>query len=119
MAKPKQAIDDLFNPKLSIEEALDLHFSPGFRQRINGSWIDRSSFLAGIVQFRESIEQAGITVLDEFEDGARYAERHVTDLLKCDGERVLQEVSVFARLDPDGRFAQIEETTLLLGKESH
>ncbi|CAN7300480.1 hypothetical protein [Caballeronia sp. LjRoot31] len=49
-------------------------------------------------------------------DADRYAERHVVDLIKRDGERILQEVYLFAERDPDGRFARIEETTLMLEK---
>ena len=53
-------------------------------------------------------------VLDELGDAGHYAERHVIDLVMRDGERVRQEVYVFAARDPDGRFARIEETTLTL-----
>ena len=42
-------------------------------------------------------------------------ERHVVELLKHDGERVVHEVYLFAQRDPDGRFNRIEETTLKLG----
>ncbi len=110
----KQAIDDLFDPQLSVEEALDRHFSPLFRQRVNGSWQDRSAFLAGIASFRGAVERATVTVLDELVDGDRYAERHVVDLRKRDGSRMLQEVYVFAQRDVDGRFVRIEEVALPL-----
>ena len=70
--------------------------------------------MARIVALREIVKHATITVLDELVDGECYAERHVVDLLKHDGERIHQEVYLFAERDPDGRFARIEETTLLL-----
>lgn len=114
MSTLKKAIDDLFDPELSAEEALNRHFSSSFRQRVNGSWGDRSTFLAGIVLLREVVEHTTVTVLNEFVDGDRYAERHVVDLRKRDGTRILQEVYVFAQRDSDGRFVRIEETTLPL-----
>lgn len=117
MPSLKQAINDLFDPQMSAEEALDRHFAPSFRQRINGQWIDRAAFLAGIVQSRAVVEHATVTVLEEFEDGARYAERHAIQLVKHDGERIVQEVSVFAQRAPDGRFTRIEETTLMLATQ--
>jgi hypothetical protein len=110
----KQAIDDLFDHRLAAEEALDRHFSGSFRQRVNGDWLDRSAFLAGIIRFREIVESATVTVLDEFVDGDRYAERHVVDLRKRDGSRIRQEVYVFARRDADSRFVCIEEMSLPL-----
>jgi hypothetical protein len=110
----KQAIDDLFDPHLLAEEALDRHFSRSFRQRVNGSWHDRAAFLAGIVSLREVVEQATVTVLNEFVDGDRYAERHVVNLSKRDGTRIKQEVYVFAQRDADGRFVRIEEMSLPL-----
>lgn len=110
----KQAIDDLFDPRLAAEEALDHHFSVSFRQRVNGDWLDRPTFLAGIIRFREVVESATVTVLDEFVDGDRYAERHVVDLRKRGGSRIRQEVYVFAQRDADGRFACIEEMSLPL-----
>jgi hypothetical protein len=111
----KDAINDMFNnPQLTAEEAVERHFDPSFRQRVNGNWDDRSAFLARIVLFREIVEHATITVLDEFSDGDRYAERHVIDLAMRDGERIRQEVYLFAERGPDGRFSRIEEATLRL-----
>lgn len=110
----KQAIDDLFDSQLPAEEALNRHFSRSFRQRVNGSWIDRFAFLAGIVSLRELVEHTTVTVLNEFVDGDRYAERHVVDLRKRDGTRIKQEVYVFAQRDSDGRFVRIEEMSLPL-----
>jgi hypothetical protein len=60
------------------------------------------------------VESAAVTVLDEFVDGDRYAERHVVDLRKRDGSRIRQEVYAFAQCDADGRFACIEEMSLPL-----
>jgi hypothetical protein len=55
-----------------------------------------------------------VTVEEELSDGRRYAERHLADITKRDGGRVRQEVYVFGELLPDGRFARIEEVTLML-----
>lgn len=115
MTTIKDAINDMFNnPQLSTEEAVGRHFAPSFRQRVNGSWEDRSTVLARIDHLRQVVEHATITVLDEYFDGDRYAERHVIDLAMRDGERILQEVYLFAERGPDGRFNRIEEATLRL-----
>jgi hypothetical protein len=115
MTTIKAAVDDLFNhPQLPAEQAFDRHYAASFRQRINGAWSERPELVARIVDLREVVERATITVLDELIDGDRYAERLVIDLLNRDGQRLVQEVYVFATRDADGRFVQIEETTLAL-----
>lgn len=117
MSTIKAAVDDLLNNRqLTVNEAVDRHFGPTFHQRTNGSWDDRPAFLARIVLLRELVEHATITVLDELADGDCYAERHIVDLLRRDGERIVQEVYVFAERDPDGRFTRIEEATVLLAQ---
>lgn len=111
----KEAVEDLLNNRqLSVDEAVDWHFGPTFRQRTNGIWDDRAAFRARISQFREVVEHSSITVLDEHVDAGRYAERHVVDLVKRNGERIVQEVYLFAQRDPDGRFNRIEEATVQL-----
>ncbi len=118
MTTIKDAVDDLFNDhQLSAEEAVDRHFGPTFRQRVNGKVDDRAAFLARMVDIREAVEHATITVLDELTDGNRYAERHVVDLVQRDGARVSQEVFVFAERDSDGRFVWIEETSRMLTQD--
>jgi hypothetical protein len=113
MTTLRDAVADLLdNPGLSLDEAADRHFSPDFRQRTNGEWDDRSGFLARIAELRGNTQQVTITVLDELIDGGRYAERHVIDLLLVDGQRIVQEVYLFAALDSDARFERIEEVTL-------
>lgn len=115
MSKIKAAVEDLLNNRqLRAAEALDRHFGPTFRQRTNGSWDDRNAVLERIVQFREVVEHATITVLDELAVGDRYAERHLIDLLRRDGTRTVQEVYVFAERGADGRFTRIEEATVVL-----
>ena len=114
----KGAIDDLFTgPELSVNEAIDKHFTPTFVQRVNGVWIDRQTFVAAIRELRSVVAQATVTVLDELLDADRYAERHIIELIKHDGERIVQEVSVFARFDADGRFNRIEETSVAVGNQ--
>ncbi|GAA0243211.1 nuclear transport factor 2 family protein [Rhodanobacter caeni] len=115
MTTLKAAIEDLLNNRrLTAAEAADRHFSSDFRQRTNGTWDDRATFLARIDHIRDVVAHATVTVLDELGDADRYAERHVIDLLQRDGGRIRQEVYVFATRDPDGRFARLEETTLVL-----
>jgi len=115
MSSIKDAIEDLFNnPELTTEDAVARHFTPSFRQRINGNWIDHASFLAIMVSMREIVDHVTVTVLDECFAEHSYAQRHVIDLLKHDGERIVQEVYLFAKRGEDGRFDRIEETTLLI-----
>jgi len=115
MTTIKRAIDDLFNnPRLTTTEALERHFDPGFRQRVNGDWVEYSAFQARMDNLRSIVDQATITIYDELFVGSHYAERHMIDLCMRDGERVLQEVYLFAQLGHDGRFRKIEEVTLAL-----
>jgi hypothetical protein len=115
MTSLKAAVEDLLNNRqLTVQQAVDRHFAPSFRQRTNGIWEDPVAFEAKITQYRKIVKFATITVLDELVDGTRYAERHVVDLIKSDDERVVQEVYVFAERDGDGRFVRIEESTLKL-----
>jgi len=112
MSVLKQAIDDLFDPRLAVEEAFGRHFSAAFRQRVDGAgWTDRDGFIAGIAAAREAVDHVAVTVLDELADGDRYAERHRIELVRRDGGRTVQEVYVFAERDADGRFTRIEEAT--------
>jgi hypothetical protein len=118
MTTVKDAIDDLFNnQRLPVEEAVERHFAPSFRQKVDGAWSDRGAFLARTLRLRASVARAKVTVLDELADGPRYAERHLVELVLRDGERAVQEVYVFARRDTDGRFLRIEETALPLREE--
>lgn len=117
MTTIKDAVEDLFNHQtLSVEEAVDRHYAPSFRQRTNGTWDERPAFLARIAGLREVVDHVGITVLDEVTEAGRYAERHIADLVQRDGTRVRQEVYVFAERDSDGRFVRIEESTLTLDR---
>ncbi|VVE61256.1 hypothetical protein PCA31118_00515 [Pandoraea captiosa] len=120
MALMQEVVDDLFNkPHLTTRDAVGRHFTPSFEQRVNGEWSDFDAFVAHIDQFRRRVVRACVTVLDEFSDGERYAERHVIDLLTQQGERFVQEVYMFAERDADGRFRRIEEMTLPLGTSSN
>lgn len=111
----RTAIEDLLNHQPgTVMQTMDRHFSPDFRQRVNGRWVDRAAFAAHILELRALVERATISVLDDLVNGERYAQRHVIDLLMKDGERIVQEVYVFALLDTDGRFRRIEETTLVI-----
>lgn len=115
MTTIKDAFDDLFNNKrLPADEAVDRHYGPAFRQCVNGTWDDRAAFLARVIQIRQVIKYATITVLEELTEGGHYAERHIIDLVQHDGTRIRQEVFAFADRDSDGRFTRIEEMTLTL-----
>ena len=115
MSRLQDAIGDLFDPQLTAAEAVDRHFTPDFRQRTNGQWDDRAGFLARIGQLRADVARVDVTVLDELVQGENYAERHVIELRLHGGERIVQEVYVFARRDAAGRFRCIEEVTMRVG----
>ena len=114
------ALDDILNQQQRpLEEVLDRHFSPGYRQRTNGHWDDREAFAQHARKLRDVVASARIEVLDELRDGQHYADRHRVHVTKRNGTQVVQEVYLFAELDAEGRFARIEETTLMLeGAES-
>lgn len=117
MSTIKEAVGDLLDPQLSVQASMDAHFAPAFRQRVNGSWIDRAVFMEGIVRLREVLTHATITVLDELETGQHYAERHLITLAMRDGEVAHQEVYLFAQRDSYGRFVRIEEVTTAVSNE--
>lgn len=112
MATIKAAVDDLLDLRRPVHAAMDAHFAPAFRQRVNGHWLDRAAFIDGIVQLRAVLGHASVTVLDELYEGARYAERHRIDLAMRDGAVVSREVYVFAERDQQGRFVWIDEASI-------
>ncbi|MYT30416.1 MULTISPECIES: nuclear transport factor 2 family protein [unclassified Streptomyces] len=111
----KAALTDLLlNDAITLEEAVDRHFTPEYRQRTDGEWADRAEFVEHISHLRTLVADARVDVHEELYDGGKYADRHTCHITKKDGSTVTMEVYVFADLAPDGRFNRIEETTLLL-----
>ncbi|MBV6699164.1 nuclear transport factor 2 family protein [Kitasatospora aureofaciens] len=109
------ALDDLlFTPGLALEEALDRHFAPDYRQRTDGRWDDRAGFAAHIRHLRAVVASGRVEVHEELTAGDRTADRHTVEVVKTDGTRVRMEVYLFGEYAPCGRFRRIEETTLLL-----
>ena len=100
--------DLLLTPGLPLEEALDRHFAPEYRQRTDGAWIDRAGFAEHIAHLR------GVVADGTIGDGAAYAERHTIDIVKADGSTASHEVYVFAERAADGRFVRLEEVTLMV-----
>ncbi|MEU8587027.1 nuclear transport factor 2 family protein [Streptomyces sp. NPDC048664] len=111
----KAALTDLLlNDQLTLEEAVERHFTPEYRQRTDGEWADRAEFVQHMEHVRAVVTGGEIEVHEELYDGDKYADRHTCHLTKKDGSAVTMEVYVFADLAADGRFHRIEETTLLL-----
>lgn len=109
------ALNDLLNrPDIPLDNVLDKHFSPAYRQRTNGRWDNREEFRRHIQKLRDLVSSVEIEVLDELKDGKHYADRHIVRVSKRDGSKVVQEVYLFGIFDEDGRFDRIEETTLML-----
>ncbi|GLW19421.1 nuclear transport factor 2 family protein [Streptomyces kronopolitis] len=106
--------DLLFRGDLALEEAVDRHFTPEYRQRTDGEWADRTEFMEHMTHVRGLVADGRVEVHEELYGGGHYADRHTVHLTKKDGSAVSMEVYVFADLAPDGRFSRIEETTLLL-----
>lgn len=109
------AINDLlFNPALPLEEAVERHFTPDYRQRTDGVWADHAGFTEHIGHLRAVVASGSIDVHEEFFAGLLTADRHTVHVVKTDGSEVSMEVYVFGEFGPCGRFSRIEETTLLL-----
>ncbi|WP_329144101.1 nuclear transport factor 2 family protein [Streptomyces sp. NBC_01456] len=106
--------DLLFNGDITLQEAVDRHFTPEYRQRTDGEWADRAQFLEHMTHVRGLVADGRVEVHEELYDGGNYADRHTVHLTKKDGSTVSMEVYVFADLASDGRFSRIEETTLML-----
>ncbi|MEU7605930.1 nuclear transport factor 2 family protein [Streptomyces sp. NPDC040724] len=110
-----RAINDLlFTPGLGLDEAVDRHFAPDYRQRTNGVWSDRDGFVQHMTRLRSLIRSGHVEVHDELRDGLRYADRHTVTLTQHNGRTSLTEVYLFASFAADGRFQCVEETTLLI-----
>ncbi|MFI5761947.1 nuclear transport factor 2 family protein [Streptomyces sp. NPDC051563] len=110
-----RAINDLlFTPGLGLDEALDRHFAPDYRQRTDGVWSDRTEFTLHMTRLRSLIRSGHIEVHDELRDGSRYADRHTVTVTRHNGRTSRTEVYLFAELAPDGRFQRVQETTLLV-----
>nr|WSX23596.1 nuclear transport factor 2 family protein [Streptomyces tubercidicus] len=111
----KAALNDLiFSRDLTVQDAAERHFTPEYRQRTDGEWLDRAGFVEHITHLRTLVADGEIEVHDELYDGGKYADRHTVRVTKKDGSTVRLEVYVFADFAPDGRFSRIEETTLML-----
>ncbi|MFI2261140.1 nuclear transport factor 2 family protein [Streptomyces tubercidicus] len=111
----KAALNDLiFSRDLTVQDAAERHFTPEYRQRTDGEWLDRAGFVEHITHLRTLVADGEIEVHDELYDGGKYADRHTVHVTKKDGSTVRLEVYVFADFAPDGRFSRIEETTLML-----
>ncbi|MBL1098438.1 nuclear transport factor 2 family protein [Streptomyces coffeae] len=106
--------DLLFTPELDLNEAVDRHFTPDYRQRTDGRWDDRTAFLAHIAHLRTVVADGSVHVHEELVNGHLYADRHTVNVTKTDGTTVTMEVYLFGEFAPDGRFHRIEETTLML-----
>ncbi|MFJ8011305.1 nuclear transport factor 2 family protein [Streptomyces sp. NPDC096339] len=110
-----RAINDLlFTPGLDLEEAVERHFTPDYRQRTNGVWSDRAGFVAHMTRLRSLVRSGHIEVHEELRDGPRYADRHTVTVERDNGRISRTEVYLFALMAPDGRFRRVEETTMLV-----
>ncbi|WP_394839256.1 nuclear transport factor 2 family protein [Pendulispora rubella] len=106
--------DVLFRPDLDLQEAIDRHFSPEYRQRTDGQWTNRAEFVEHMAHLRSVVASGGLEVHEELTQGNLYADRHTVSVVKTDGTTVRTEVYLFAEFAPDGRFLRVEETTLML-----
>ena len=111
----KAALEDLLLRRdLAVDDAIDRHFTPDYRQRTDGEWSDRAEFAAHISHLRAVVATMTIHVHEELSAGSLYAERHTVELTKTDGSPVTSEVYLFGERAPDGRFSRIEEVTMLI-----
>ncbi|MEV4602103.1 nuclear transport factor 2 family protein [Amycolatopsis sp. NPDC049253] len=104
------ALRDLcFSQRLSVDEAMDTYFAPGYTHRNSGQAKTRAEFAAMAARAREQIASGEIQVLDEFRDGDRYSERHILDITNEDGGGERAEINLIGRYATDGRFLKINE----------
>jgi len=109
------ALELLLDSSVDLDDAIDRHFSPTFRQRVDGgSWSERADFTEHMAKLREVMASGTVEVHQELVDGPLYADRHTIEIVMKDGTVVRNEVYVFARHDADGRFSEIQEATLSL-----
>jgi hypothetical protein len=106
--------DLLLERSMDLNEAIDKHFAPDYRQRTDGVWSTRAEFAEHIAHLRKVVSTGSLQVHEELRDGPIYAERHTIAVTRTDGSEVRTEVYVFGECAPDGRFRRIEETTLML-----
>lgn len=92
--------DLLFDRDITLEEAAERHFTPGYRQRTDGQWAVRAEYLDHIGHRRAIVAGGKVEVHDELYDGDKYADRHTCHITKNDGSTVTMEVYVFADLAP-------------------
>jgi hypothetical protein len=107
-------LTELLDPARPLEDSIDRHFAPDYRQRTDGAWSNRAEFTEHIAHLRTVVASIGVKVHEELVGGRTYAERHTVEVTKKDGSKVVQEVYVFGEFAPDGRFLRIEEVTLML-----
>ena len=109
-ARISEALHDLvFDDELSVDEAMDKHFTDDYQHRNGGTPRTRAEFAAMAAGARREIAGGSVTVLDEFRAGDRYGERHRLDIEKRDGSTERAEIYIIGRYAADGRFAAIDE----------
>ncbi|WP_250032345.1 hypothetical protein [Paractinoplanes maris] len=107
----KDALDDLaFAPHEPVETALDRYYAPDLEWRSDGVVKDRAAFGAFVAGLQSQIVNGSVTVLDEFIDGRRYAERHQYEATLTNGTTLRREIFVFGEYSDDGRFRRVNET---------
>lgn len=114
MTDIRSARHDLLATSEPLDDVVPRHFTDDYRQRMNGVWDDRDGFVEHIRHLRAVVHEVEIAILDEYDEGERYADRHVVTAVKRDGCTVVQEVYVFAQRDAAGRFRRLEEVTLMV-----
>jgi hypothetical protein len=99
-----------FEPSLTVEQAVDQYYAPDFTHQSDGRTLDRAGFLQMVTGIRSRVAEGEVTVLDEFFEGANYAERHRYRMTLTDGTTVHREMFYFATFAEDGRFRTVHET---------
>ncbi|WFE53363.1 hypothetical protein [Micromonospora sp. WMMD1155] len=102
--------DVAFEPRLSLEEALDRYYAPDLVHTGDGRTRDRAEFAEMVAGIRSRVAEGAVTVLDELYDGLNYAERHRYTMTMTDGTVVHREMYYFATLAEDGRFQRVHES---------
>ncbi|WP_127509268.1 nuclear transport factor 2 family protein [Actinoplanes solisilvae] len=107
----KDALNDLaFAPHEPVETALDRYYAPDLEWRSDGVVKDRAAFGAFVAGLQSQIVSGNVTVLDEFVDGHKYAQRHVYEATLTNGTTLRREIYLFGEYSEDGRFRRVNET---------
>lgn len=108
-------LDKILNRReYTIQQIVDTYFSNQYEQCTNGVWDNRQGFIEHLKKLREIIKSAHFNLVEEVKSEDTLADIHRVIARKYNGDEVIIEVYLFAKLDTEGKIIRIKETTLML-----